>query len=743
MIASHRSPSFLVPVLLLALSALPIPALAQARSSPEDSSFLAAGQEVFGELHRRSDDLGRVLPELPQIDDIDRLYEIYEVEIRFQDDAVLLASRFDARAVELQDKQRALQHRLKELGALRLRERAAIELELERIRHELQFLHEIREALQSEIEASHERAGAILNRLDQLAPPMEMPVMEEVTMPDNFVTVPEAILAPPPEAGSAPSPAPYPSPGGGWTSIGTPNTGTVPPTISLPLILSMRDRPIRPSRQSQLASVDVERDQSIRYLEEPFVTTFDKPLAAMPIESEGASYAMCRSALRHGRLPDSQSVRIEELLNYFPCALRGLPEGESVAAQLELSSCPWNPEHELLMVSLYSAPVRPQWRPKNHFVFVVDISESMSFPEKSPLLQQSMKALVRDLNWQDRVTIVGFDEQARAGLILGTTILLRTDQVDRSIERMELGKLRIESDLHQLAQRYLEPDRSDDTDTMIRAILASDGDFGSREEAVFSHLRSLFQFPSEDEKEHRIASISDFHPFHLNVIGLGQGNYGDERLRDLAALNHGTYAYVDSVDEARRVLLENADTYLRTTVSDLSFQIEFNPDQVDAYRLIGYDVQASPSQAGPGPEKTYEMGPGQGVTAFFELVPANPGAPGPMLTVYLDYEVTGTDLKQNFVENFDRSQLFYRSPSQEFQLASAVAEFGLLLRESDYQGDASYERVVARIEEAIGDREEGLWAEFMQLARTARDLSREPNQPASDRIIVDRASEVP
>lgn len=462
--------------------------------------------------------------------------------------------------------------------------------------------------------------------------------------------------------------------------------------------------------------------------ENAFLAAAQEPLSTFSIDVDTASYSNVRRYINKGELPPKDAVRIEELVNYFPYDYAPPQNAEDpFAAHIELAACPWKPKHRLARIGLKGYEVAEAERRPANLVFLFDVSGSMDDPKKLPLVKQAMQMLVERLSAKDRVAIVVY--ASSTGLFLPSTSGDKKDEILDAIARLSAGGSTNGAGGIQLAY-----DTAEDMfikDGTNRVILATDGDFN-------------VGITNRDELVKLIEDKAKTGVF-LNVLGFGMGNLKDATLEQLADKGNGTYAYIDTFSEARKVFSEQLSGTLTTIAKDVKIQVEFNPAKVQAYRLIGYESRVLAAQDFNDDTKDAgEIGAGHTVTALYELVPPGEDIDLPNVDP-LKYqqqqtpaEGTGTDewftLKIRYKQpDGDDSKLLtfpakdtggdFDAASPDFKFASAVAAFGMLLRESQYKGNADYRDVIDWAESGFGKDESGYRKEFVQLVREAKRIA--------------------
>jgi len=471
---------------------------------------------------------------------------------------------------------------------------------------------------------------------------------------------------------------------------------------------------------------DASGERYQRIYENRFLEARTNPLSTFSIDVDAASYTNVRDFLTSGTLPPKDAVRIEEMINYFEYQYPEATDGHPFSVTLEQSACPWNRDHNLLLVGLQGKHLDPEELPPSNLVFLIDVSGSMNSPEKLPLVKQAFRLMVPQLRSQDRVAIVVY--AGAAGLVLPSTPGYRKDEILAAIDRLEAGGSTAGSAGIQLAygiarENFLPKGNN-------RVILATDGDFNVGPSSTSELIRMIEEYRQQGT--------------FLTVLGFGTGNLRDEMMEQLADKGNGHYAYVDNWREARRVFVNELSGTLYTIAKDVKLQIEFNPLRVKEYRLVGYENRVLAKEDFDDDRKDAgDMGAGHSVTALYEIVPADRELArggseelryqyvsltdqarnaGEWLTVKMRYK-TPQGSTSKLLSRTLRSGEIGGPPSANLSFASAVAEFGLLLRDSEYRGDASAPRLIARAREAAtGWDPDGYRLEFVQLVERWRML---------------------
>ena len=452
--------------------------------------------------------------------------------------------------------------------------------------------------------------------------------------------------------------------------------------------------------------------------EKGFYTALSRPLSTFSIDVDTASYSNIRRYLNEGQMPPEDAVRIEEMINYFyydyPEPLGQIP----FTLQTRVMACPWNNENLLAIVGLKGKELHPAELPPSNLVFLIDVSGSMQDEDKLPLLKTAFSLLVNELNEKDTVSIVAY--ASKAGVALEPTKGSEKTQILRTIDSLSAGGSTAGGKgiqtAYKLAEKYFLQGGNN------RVILATDGDFN-------------VGVSSLDELEQLISQKKDKGIF-LSVLGFGEGNIKDDKMETLADKGNGNYSYIDSISEAQKVLVSERAGTLNTIAKDVKIQVEFNPSMVESYRLVGYENRALKKEDFDNDAKDAgELGSGHTVTALYEIVPADGKSPSDDLkyqqpalklsdewmTVHLRYkEPQGSESHE--LQKSVNKEVYTISPSKDMLFAAAVAEFGLLLKDSEYQGSASFKNVLSLAREAAGSDTDGYRQEFISLVEKAYDI---------------------
>lgn len=467
-----------------------------------------------------------------------------------------------------------------------------------------------------------------------------------------------------------------------------------------------------------------------RIYENRFLSALSNPLSTFSIDVDTASYSNIRRFINASQLPPPDAVRIEEMINYFQY-MYPQPENEHpFSLTTELSQCPWQPSHQLMHIGIKGKDLSREALPDSNLVFLLDVSGSMGSTNKLPLLKQAFKLLVNQLSIGDTVAVVVY--AGAAGVILPSTSGDNKKLILQALEKLEAGGSTAGGEGIQAAytlakENYLEGGNN-------RVILATDGDFNVGTSSDGDLIRLI-----ETKRDEGI---------YLTVLGFGTGNYKDSKMEQLADAGNGNYAYIDSLREAKKVLVNELAGTLLTIAKDVKIQVEINPAKVSEYRLIGYENRhLNKEDFADDAKDAGELGAGHSVTALYEIILANSDAPAQaddlkyqhttvspeamhtneIMTVKLRYKHPDTNESTlvTYPVSDDRTKL--EDSSDNFKFSAAVAEFGLLLQKSEYSGEASYSQVLRLANEAKGADQYGYRAEFIRLVETTQLLEETNN----------------
>jgi len=468
--------------------------------------------------------------------------------------------------------------------------------------------------------------------------------------------------------------------------------------------------------------------------ENPFLDAKDNPLSTFSIDVDTASYSSVRRFINEGSLPPKDAVRVEEMINYFTYDYAEPSDGRPFAVHLDVASCPWETSHRLVRIGLKGKEIATDKRGPSNLVFLLDVSGSMMPLERLPLVKQAMRLLVEKLTENDRVAIVVY--AGASGLALPSTTGDHKEQILEALENLQAGGSTNGAEGIQLAYKIA-------ADNFIkggvnRVILATDGDFNVGVTNQGDLIRLI-----EDKAKSGV---------FLSVLGVGTDNLKDSTMQKLADKGNGNHAYLDSLDEARKVLVQQMNGTLVTIAKDVKIQVEFNPARVASYRLIGYEKRMLRKEDFNNDKvDAGEIGAGHTVTALYEVVPvgaaSNPAAsvppvdplkysanesstssgsksPDEMLTVKLRYKKPDENKSELIERAVTDTNATFESAPVDLKFAAAVAEFGMILRDSEYKGNGTLNAVIEWADQAKGKDPNGYRAGFIELVRKAQTLKR-------------------
>lgn len=497
-------------------------------------------------------------------------------------------------------------------------------------------------------------------------------------------------------------------------------------------------------QQPVKADVEHNTEAYSHIAENEFKQIKDQPLSTFSIDVDTASYANVRRFLNSSQLPPVDAVRIEEMVNYFRyqyAAPKGGASSQPFAVSMEQSVAPWNPRHKLVRIGLKGREGNLESRPASNLVFLIDVSGSMEDPLKLPLLRNAFKLLVEQMRAKDRVAIVVY--AGSSGVVLPPTAGTEKEKIMSALDRLQAGgSTNGASGIH---EAYETAQKSFIKGGVNRVILATDGDFNVGTTSEGELVRLI-----EDKAKTGV---------FLSVLGFGMGNYKDSIMQKLAGKGNGNHAYIDSIREAKKVLVEQAGGTLNTIAKDVKIQVEFNPKAAQSYRLIGYEKRIMNAEDFNDDTKDAgEIGEGHTVTALYEVVPhgviqetapavdplkysstseaanqpanqtanqvASAGASDELLTLKIRYKRPDGDRSDKLEVPLRNESKEFQQSSSDFQFAASVAGFGMLLRDSKNKGDLTFDQVISIAERNVrikGQADE-YRLEMLELLKKAKAL---------------------
>ncbi|MES2590929.1 MAG: von Willebrand factor type A domain-containing protein [Bacteroidota bacterium] len=457
-----------------------------------------------------------------------------------------------------------------------------------------------------------------------------------------------------------------------------------------------------------------------------FKETNKNALSTFSIDVDRASYSNVRRFINQGSLPPADAVRVEEMINYFSYDYPQ-PKGEDpFSITTEYTACPWNKKHQLIHIGLQGKEVKTDNVPANNLVFLLDVSGSMESPDKLPLLKSGLRLLIDQMRPQDHVAIVVY--AGAAGLVLPSTSGENKEKITEALEQLQAGGSTAGGEGIILAYKIAKENFLKNGNNRI--ILATDGDFNIGASSDGEMVRLI-----EEKREHGI---------FLTVLGFGTGNYKDSKMEQLADKGNGNYAYIDNLLEANKVLVKEMGATLLTIAKDVKIQIEFNPAHVKAYRLVGYENRLLNNEDFNDDKKDAgELGSGHTVTAMYEIIPADsdeqtasvdplkyqktqavPSSGNEVMTIKFRYKAPNENTSKLITKIVSDKKAVFGSTSENCRFSSAVAEFGMLLRDSKYKGEADFNEVLSLARASKGKDDDGYRAEFIRIVEMAQLLKK-------------------
>ena len=476
-----------------------------------------------------------------------------------------------------------------------------------------------------------------------------------------------------------------------------------------------------------IATVPMNTESYATITENKFTNPLKDPLSTFAADVDVASYNNIKRFIKGGDVPPVDAVRIEEMINYFQYDLEQPRNGDPVQIKTELSSAPWNTQHQLLRISLKAKDIPKDRLPASNFVFLIDISGSMSSGNKLPLVKSSLKLLVDQLRPEDKVAIVTY--AGNANVALESTPGDKKMKIKEVIDALQAGGSTAGGDGLKMAYNIARQNFIREGNNRI--VMATDGDFNVG--------------ASSDQDMEKLIVKERESNVNISILGYGMGNYKDSKLETLANKGRGNYAYINDISEARKAVITEFGGTMFTVAKDVKIQVEFNPRFVQAYRLVGYENRLLAAEDFNNDNKVGgDMGVGHAVTALYEIVPVgvrstiigaidplkyqeNKQAPvinnsSELATVKFRYKDTQGDKSKLQQQVVDAKPLAWDNTSADFRFMTSVAELGMLLRNSEYRQSADFDSLIKRAKISKGRDDEGYRAEFIRLAEDAKVL---------------------
>lgn len=477
---------------------------------------------------------------------------------------------------------------------------------------------------------------------------------------------------------------------------------------------------------------NLQDEEYSQFSENRFRLANEDPLSTFSVDVDAASYSNMRRFINRGSLPNKDAVRIEELINYFSYNYTEPTGNDPIKISTEVGNCPWNSQNRLVKIGLKARSMTEENLPASNFVFLIDVSGSMYGATRLDLVKSSLKLLTNNLREKDRVAIVVY--AGSAGEVLPSTSGENKQKIKEALDNLNAGGSTAGGAGIQLAYKIAKQNFIKGGNNRI--ILCTDGDFN----VGVSSNDGLLALIEQERKS----------GVFLSILGYGMGNYKDSKMQTLAQAGNGNHAYIDNLQEANKVLVNEFGATMYTVAKDVKLQIEFNPTKVQAYRLVGYETRLlNKEDFNDDTKDAGEMGAGHTVTAFYEVISIGVksnliGNVDPLkyqketnistqkiftsdkypdlLTVKLRYKQPNSDQSQKIEVPLidDKGD----NVSDDFRFASAVAMFGQIIKDSQYKGEGSYNKAIALAQKGYGEDKQGYRREFVRLMQTAQGLAK-------------------
>jgi Ca-activated chloride channel family protein len=484
-------------------------------------------------------------------------------------------------------------------------------------------------------------------------------------------------------------------------------------------------------RKDESKNTDTNNFQKL--VENKFIQPKNQALSTFSIDVDNASYTTARRFIQSGQLPNSDAVRIEEFINYFDYDYPQPTTDVPFSINTEISVAPWNTKHKLVHIGIQGKELDYKNLSASNLVFLIDASGSMEDPNKLPLLRSSLKMLLEEMNEKDHISIVAY--AGAAGLVLPSTSVKEKTKILNALENVSAGGSTAGEAGITLAYKIAKENFIKNGNN--RVILCTDGDFNVGVNSV-GDLVKLIETKRDDD-------------IFLTVCGFGMGNYKDHQMEELSNAGNGNYFYIDNIQEAKKVFVTQMRATLFTIAKDVKIQIEFNPTKVAAYRLIGYENRMLKKEDFNDDKKDAgELGAGHTVTALYEIIPV--GVESNFLTSVDDLRYQNdSKISANYTAVASSDELLnlklrYKKPdetksklivsplkdknialsktSDNFRFSAAVASFGMILRDSEYKSNSSYQNVIDLAKNAKGQDTEDYRTEFLKLVESCMLMSK-------------------
>lgn len=477
-------------------------------------------------------------------------------------------------------------------------------------------------------------------------------------------------------------------------------------------------------KKSTPKPIEVSHEDYDNFVENQFENPKSAPLSTFSIDVDNASYTNVRRFINNGQSVPKDAVRVEEMMNFFKYKYPQPQDQHPFSINTEYSDCPWNPKHQLLKIGLQGKNIPTESLPASNLVFLIDVSGSMSDDNKLPLLKQSLKILVNELRKKDKLAIVVY--AGAAGMVLPPTTGDEKQTINNALENLNAGGSTAGGAGIELAYKLAQENFIKSGNN--RVILATDGDFN-----VGASSNTDMQTLIEEKRKSGV---------FLTCLGYGMGNYKDSKMETLSDKGNGNYAYIDNIQEANRFLGKEFKGSMFAIAKDVKIQIEFNPKQVQAYRLIGYENRKlRPEDFTNDAIDAGELGSGHTVTALYEVIPTGVKSEflnnqpdlkytkvaanesdysDELATIKFRYKKPDGDKSIEMVKVIENKSIPLKSSSDDFKFSTAVAWFGLKLRDSNLVPNKATEDIKKLAKEGLSNDEDGYKAEFIRLVETVK-----------------------
>jgi len=455
------------------------------------------------------------------------------------------------------------------------------------------------------------------------------------------------------------------------------------------------------------ATIHLPGDQYNEIIENPFIKVTDEPVSTFSIDADGASYANIRRFIQQDKMiPPSNAIRTEELINYFQLDYEYKDEGHPISLNGEISTCPWKADNKLIRIGIKGKPISKEDLPPSNFVFLIDVSGSMGSEDKLELLKNGFKYLTDELNGEDRVAIVTY--AGSAGVILESTSGNEKNKIKDAIDKLGSGGSTAGAEGIISAYKIAEDNFIEGGNNRI--VIGTDGDFNVG--------------PSSQEELVELIEEKRDEGVYITVLGVGRGNLNDGALEQIADNGNGTYEYIDNIEQLRKVFIYDYNKFY-AVAKDVKVQLEFNPDLVDSYRLIGYENRVLDEEDFEDDKKDAgDIGSDQNITALYEIVPVSNSnhLSTHSFTIDFRYKQPDSDTSIPMSMNIYDEKKSFQEASDFMKFTSCVASFSMLLRDSEYKGTAEYDNVLDWLKDIELEDEHGFKEEFKSLVSEAKDL---------------------